>query len=76
MRTRRRCDFADDPRNLLAVAGQVNFDKAFRDVASWLPPNAAFRCAFVARVVEVKTAYQLWVSGNEKDAMRRVLRGC
>jgi hypothetical protein len=71
-----RRDFANDPRNLLAVGGQVNFDKAFRDVGSWLPPNAAFRCAFVARVVEVKTAYQLWVSGNEKDAMRRVLRDC
>jgi hypothetical protein len=72
----RRRDFANDPRNLLAVAGQVNFDKAFRDAASWLPPNVAFRCAFVARQVEVKTAYQLWVSANEKDAMRGVLRGC
>ncbi|MCV7332825.1 HNH endonuclease [Mycobacterium cookii] len=72
----RRRDFANDPRNLLAVGGQVNFDKAFRDVASWLPPNAAFRCAFVARAVDVKTAYQLWVSAKEKDAMRRVLRDC
>ena len=72
----RRRDFANDPRNLLAVARQANFDKAFRDAASWLPPNLAFRCAFVARQVEVKTDYQLWVSGREKDAMRRVLRGC
>jgi hypothetical protein len=72
----RRRDFANDPRNLLAVVGQANFDKAFRDAASWLPPNAAFRCAFVARQVEVKTDYQLWVSAKEKDAMRRVLRDC
>jgi hypothetical protein len=72
----RRRDFANDPRNLLAVAGQVNFDKAFRDAASWLPPNVAFRCAFVARQVEVKADYQLWVSGKEKDAMRDVLRDC
>ncbi|MGB6205744.1 HNH endonuclease family protein [Mycobacterium sp.] len=72
----RRRDFANDPRNLLAVAGQANFDKAFRDAASWLPPNAAFRCAFVARQVEVKTDYQLSVSANEKDAMRRVLQSC
>ena len=72
----RRRDFANDPRNLLAVAHQANFDKAFRDAASWLPPNLAFRCAFVARQVEVKTDYQLWVSGREKDAMRQVLRGC
>jgi hypothetical protein len=72
----RRRDFANDPRNLLAVAGPANFDKAFRDAASWLPPNVAFRCAFVARQVEVKTDYQLWVSGKEKDAMRQVLRDC
>lgn len=72
----RRRDFANDPRNLLAVAGQANFDKAFRDAASWLPPNAAFRCAFVARQVEVKTDYRLWLSAKEKDAMRRVLREC
>jgi len=72
----RRRDFANDPRNLLAVAGQVNFDKAFRDAASWLPPNTGFRCAFVARQVEAKTDYQLWVSGKEKDAMREVLRAC
>jgi Protein of unknown function (DUF1524) len=72
----RRRDFANDPRNLLAVSGQANFDKAFRDAASWLPPNMAFRCAYVARQVEVKTDYQLWVSGKEKDAMRELLRGC
>jgi hypothetical protein len=72
----RRRDFANDPRNLLAVVRQANFDKAFRDAASWLPPNVAFRCAFVARQVEVKTDYQLWVSGREKDAMRQVLRDC
>jgi hypothetical protein len=72
----RRRDFANDPRNLLAVGAQVNFDKAFRDAAAWLPPNSAFRCEFVARQVAVKTDYRLWVSGREKDAMRRVLRDC
>jgi hypothetical protein len=72
----RRRDFANDPRNLLAVAGNANFDKAFRDAASWLPPNVAFRCEFVARQVEVKSAYGLWVSGKEKDAMADVLRDC
>jgi hypothetical protein len=72
----RRRDFANDPRNLLAVAGNVNFDKAFRDAASWLPPNAAFRCEFVARQVAVKSAYGLAVSAKERDAMEDVLRGC
>lgn len=72
----RRMDFANDPRNLIAVAAQPNFDKAFRDAASWLPPNVAFRCEFVARQVEVKAAYQLWVSAKEKSAMEAVLDNC
>jgi Protein of unknown function (DUF1524) len=72
----RRRNFANDPRNLLAVGGKANFDKAFRDAASWLPPNAAFRCEFVARQVAVKTVYGLSVSAKEKGAMVVVLEGC
>ncbi|HNM83608.1 MAG TPA: HNH endonuclease family protein [Mycobacterium sp.] len=72
----RRLDFANDPRNLLAVSPKANFDKAFRDAASWLPPNVAFRCEFVARQVEVKSAYGLWVSAKEKRAMSDVLDRC
>ncbi len=72
----RRRDFANDPRNLLAVGAQVNFDKAFRDANAWLPPNAAFRCEFVARQIDVKAAYGLWLSRNEKRAMEDVLARC
>jgi Protein of unknown function (DUF1524) len=72
----RRRDFANDPRNLVAVGAQVNFDKAFRDAAAWLPPNLAYRCEFVSRQIEVKTVYGLWVSAREKQAMTDVLRGC
>jgi len=72
----RRRNFANDPRNLLAVSAKGNFDKAFRDAASWLPPNVGFRCAFVARQVEVKTAYELWVSEKEKRAMNELLAAC
>ena len=72
----RRLDFANDPRNLLAVSPRANFDKAFRDAAGWLPPNEALRCDFVARQVEVKTAYGLWLSAKEKRAMTDVLSHC
>lgn len=72
----RRMDFANDPRNLVAVAAQPNFDKAFRDAVGWLPPNPAYRCEFVARQITVKAAYQLWVSAKEKQAMTAVLAGC
>jgi Protein of unknown function (DUF1524) len=71
-----RRDFANDPRNLLAVGAKANFDKAFRDANAWLPPNQAFRCEFVARQVAVKAAYRLWVSANEKRAMAAVLDHC
>ncbi len=74
--SQRRLDFANDPRNLLAVSPKANFDKAFRDAASWLPPNEAFRCDFVARQIEVKTAYGLWLSAKEKKAMADVLAHC
>ena len=72
----RRLDFANDPRNLLAVSPKANFDKAFRDAASWLPPNAAFRCDFVARQIDVKSAYGLWLSAKEERAMADVLAHC
>ena len=72
----RRLDFANDPRNLLAVSPQANFDKAFRDAASWLPPNEAFRCDFAARQVDVKTAYGLWLSAKEKAALTELLARC
>jgi hypothetical protein len=38
----RHLDFANDPRNLLAVSPKANFDKGFRDAAGWLPPDPAF----------------------------------
>jgi hypothetical protein len=72
----RRLDFANDPRNLLAVSPEANFAKAFRDAASWLPPNEGFRCDFAARVVEVKTAYGLWLAAKEKKALTDVLARC
>ena len=72
----RRRDFANDPRNLLAVGAKANFDKAFRDAAGWLPPDGGFRCEFVSRQVEVKAVYRLWVSANEKRAMADVLEDC
>lgn len=71
-----RQHLANDPLNLVAVDGQANQDKSASDAATWLPPNKAFRCHYVARQVSVKAAYGLWVTAAEKDAMQRVLGGC
>ena len=71
-----RVAFANDPLELLAVSGPANQQKGDADTATWLPPNKAFRCAYVARQVAVKRKYRLWVTAAEEQAMIRVLSGC
>jgi hypothetical protein len=71
-----RRNFANDPRNLQATLGWVNQEKGDGDAATWLPPNRAYRCTFVSRIVEVKAAYRLWVTLAERDAIARVLSDC
>lgn len=71
-----RLAFANDPLNLIAVDASANRRKGDGDAATWLPPNTAYRCDYVARQVAVKKVYGLWVTGAEKAAMRRVLGGC
>lgn len=70
---RTRVEFANDPLNLLAVKGSLNSQKGDGDAATWLPPNKSFRCLYVARQVEVKAKYSLWVTKAEKDAITRIL---
>ena len=73
---RRRVDLANDPLNLLAVDGPTNQGKGDGDAATWLPPNKAYRCAYVARQVAVKARYGLWMTQAEHDATARVLSAC
>lgn len=71
-----RVALANDPLNLLAVDGPTNQNKGDGDAATWLPPNKAFRCQYIARQVAVKKKYRLWVTAAEKEAMGRVLERC
>src|SRR5690625_4333768 len=71
-----RREFANDPLNLLAVAGWANQQKSDGDAATWLPPRREFRCPMVARQVLVKERYGLWVTAAERDAMERILGSC
>jgi hypothetical protein len=68
--------FANDPLNLLAVDGGLNQAKGAGDAATWLPPNKAFRCEYVARQTLVKHTYRLWFTPAEKDAVVRELGRC
>jgi len=72
----KRLALANDPLNLLAVDSSTNRSKGDGDAATWLPPNKAFRCTYVARQVAVKGKYAIWVTSAERDAMTRVLRTC
>jgi hypothetical protein len=72
----RRRNLANDPLNLWAMSGAANQQKGAGDAAAWLPANTSIRCVYVARQVAVKLTYGLWVTGPERDAMKRVLDGC
>lgn len=73
-----REQLANDPSNLLAVDGPTNQSKSDGDAATWLPPNASYRCDYVSKQVDVKAKYGLWVTEAEKKAMSDVLTapGC
>jgi hypothetical protein len=71
-----RRNFANDPANLQATLGWVNQEKGDGDAATWLPPNVAYRCTFITRIVDVKAVYGLWVTPAEHDAIAGVLAGC
>lgn len=72
----KRYAFYNDPLNLLAVDGPTNSSKGDSDASAWLPPNKAYRCAYVARQVAVKLKYKIWVIEAEKTAIKRVLSAC
>ena len=71
-----RKELANDPLNLMAADGPTNGAKGDKDAATWLPPNKAFRCEYVARQTAVKAKYRLWVTQAEHDAIVGLLEGC
>jgi hypothetical protein len=71
-----RTDLANDPLGLLAVDGPTTEAKSEGDAATWLLPNTAYRCSYVARQIAVKARYRLWVTRAEHDAMARTLAKC
>jgi Protein of unknown function (DUF1524) len=70
-----RQQFANDPRNLLAVDGPTNESKG-DDTAEDFQPRPEFWCAYGVRTVVVKTAYKLTVDPDEKTELNRMLGTC
>ena len=73
---KKRIALANDPLNLLAADATANRAKGDADAATWLPPDPAYHCAYVARQVAVKARYGLWLTPQERDAIAAVLRRC
>lgn len=71
-----RVALANDPLELLAVDGGLNQAKGDGDAATWLPPNKAYRCEYVARQIAVKKKYSLWITRSEYNAMASILKTC
>lgn len=68
--------FANDPANLIAVAGQANQDKGDLPPGQWMPPNTAFWCSYAMQFVEVLRGYSLPVDAASATALRDAAGGC
>ena len=72
MRTR----FANDPANLIAVAGQANQDKGDLPPGEWMPPNTAFWCTYAVQFAEVLRGYRLPVDEASAQRLREAAGSC
>ena len=73
----RRIDFANDQLlNLLAVDGATNQAKGDDGPGRWLPVNAEFRCAYVARFLRVAATYDLPITRDDAASIRHTAQGC
>lgn len=73
----RRVRFANDiDYNLLAVDGKTNEDKGDRTPGDWLPPARAGHCFYAGKYLTAANRYGLPVTAADRDALRRVARGC
>ncbi|WP_441959950.1 HNH endonuclease family protein [Mycolicibacterium houstonense] len=71
-----RLRFANDPANLLAVAGKANQDKGDQEPAHWMPPNRAFWCQYAVQVAEVLRGYALPVDAASAVVLREAAGTC
>ncbi|OMB83154.1 HNH endonuclease family protein [Mycolicibacterium farcinogenes] len=71
-----RLRFANDPANLLAVAGKPNQDKGDQEPAHWMPPNRAFWCQYAVQFAEVLRGYALPVDAASAGILREAAATC
>ncbi|MGV0627075.1 HNH endonuclease family protein [Mycolicibacter minnesotensis] len=73
---RLRVRFANDPANLLAVAGPANQDKGDAGPGQWMPPNRSFACQYAVAYIGVLRAYSLHLDEPSAGALRAAAATC
>lgn len=68
--------FANDPANLLAVAGQANQDKGDLPPGEWMPPNTAFRCQYAIQFIAVLRGYHLPIDEVSARELHNAAASC
>jgi hypothetical protein len=68
--------FANDPANLIAVAGQATQDKGDRQPATWMPPNHAFWCQYAVQFAAVLRGYALPIDEASAGTLREAAATC
>jgi hypothetical protein len=73
----KRVRFANDTslHELYAVSATTNYAKSYRSAESWAP-DATRQCVFARSIVEVKSAYGLSVTPDERAALEEMLHRC
>ncbi len=71
-----RLRFANDPANLIAVAGQANQDKSDGEPAVWMPPNHAFWCQYSVQFSAVLRGYGLPVDAPSVPVLQQSAATC
>ena len=68
--------FANDPANLLAVAGDTNQDKGDQGPSTWMPPNHAFWCQYAVQFAAVLRGYALPIDQASADKLHEAASTC
>ncbi len=71
-----RVRFANDPANLIAVAGDANQDKGDGEPADWMPPNTAFHCQYAVQFIAVLRGYGLPIDAPSATVLRDAAATC
>jgi hypothetical protein len=71
-----RIRFANDPANLIAVAGEINQEKGDQPPGTWMPPNTAFWCQYSMQFIAVLRGYGLPVDQASAQELREATQSC